>query len=234
MLEENSLPRWHIYPDQEQISTHLAAAITRMAAEVIALRGTFHLVVAGGNTPRATYARLPSMGRDWQCWHIYHGDERCLPPEDHERNSLMLAQTWLSQVPIPGAQIHTIPAEAGASEAARRYAAILPAQRFDLVLLGLGEDGHTASLFPGHDWGQEKGSSPTLSILDAAKAPPQRVSLSAWRLRHTHALFFLACGSGKQDAIAAWLRGENIPAAVVGRGADVWLDKAAWPERLPK
>ncbi len=234
MFAENTSPRWHIYPKKDQLSTHLAAAITRMAAEAIALRGAFHLVVAGGTTPRTAYAHLPSMGRDWQCWHIYHGDERCLPAHDPERNSLMLEKTWLSQVAIPRAQIHTIPAEMGASEAARQYARILPVQDFDLVLLGLGEDGHTASLFPDHDWGQEKNSPATLAILDAAKAPPQRVSLSARRLRQTRALFFLATGSGKRNALNAWLRNENIPAAVVGRGADVWLDMDAWPEKSPE
>ncbi|WP_414040149.1 6-phosphogluconolactonase [Acidithiobacillus sp. M4-SHS-6] len=234
MLRENASPRWHIYPNNTEISARLAAAITRMAAEAIARRGAFHLVAAGGDTPRAAYARLPALGSDWQHWHIYHGDERCLPVDHPDRNSVMLGETWLSQVPIPGTQIHTIPAEMGASAAAQQYAEALPRQSFDLVLLGLGEDGHTASLFPGHDWGQEKNTPATLAIYDAAKAPAERVSLSAWRLRQTRAMFFLVCGAGKKNALRAWLRNEPIPAAAVGRDADVWLDMAAWPETLPE
>ncbi|PKY10815.1 6-phosphogluconolactonase [Acidithiobacillus marinus] len=234
MLRENAAPRWHIYPDNAEISTRLATAVTRIAAEAIARRGAFHLVVAGGNTPRAAYARLPTLGNDWQRWHIYHGDERCLPVEDAERNSVMLEDTWLSQVPIPRTQIHHIPAEKGAREAARIYAEVLPRQHFDLVLLGLGEDGHTASLFPDHDWGRDKHTPATLAIFDAAKAPAERVSLSAWRLRQTRALFFLVCGAGKQNALRAWLQNAAIPAAAVGSDADVWLDKAAWPEMLPE
>ncbi|MBN2680483.1 6-phosphogluconolactonase [Acidithiobacillus montserratensis] len=234
MLRENISPRWHIYPDNAEISTRLAAAITRMAAEAVARRGAFHLVVAGGNTPRAAYVHLPALGSDWQHWHIYHGDERCLAVDAAERNSVMLEATWLSQVPIPRTQIHHIPAERGAQEAARIYAEVLPRQPFDLVLLGLGEDGHTASLFPGHDWGQDTHTPATLAIFDAAKAPAERVSLSAWRLRQTRALFFLVCGAGKQNALRAWLQNAPIPATTVGSDADVWLDMAAWPETLPE
>ena len=73
----------------------------------------------------------------------------------------------------------------------------------------------------------------TIAILDAAKAPPQRVSLSGWRLRYTRDMFFLAAGSGKRPALAAWLRGEALPAATVGTTADIWLDAAAWPGTTP-
>ncbi|MFA7495242.1 MAG: 6-phosphogluconolactonase [Acidithiobacillus sp.] len=235
MTTADRLPTWHLYTDANALSARLAEAITRIAQEAITARGAFHLVVAGGNTPRAAYALLPKWGGNWQSWHIYHGDERCLPPTDAERNSRMLEESWLSKVAIPHSQIHTIPAEIGADEAAREYAAILPQQRFDLVLLGLGEDGHTASLFPDHDWGQNPQGPATIAVHDAAKAPPQRVSLSAWRLRHTRKLFFLATGKGKRAAISAWLRGDPLPAAAVGgEEADVWLDFAAWPETLPE
>ncbi|WP_346380216.1 6-phosphogluconolactonase, partial [Acidithiobacillus sp.] len=88
----------------------------------------------------------------------------------------------------------------------------------------------TASLFPGHDWGMEKNGPATIAIHDAAKAPPQRVSLSGWRLQYTREMFFMAAGGGKRPALTAWRRGEPIPAATVGTAADVWLDNAAWPE----
>ena len=224
---------WHIHPDPEALARRLAAAVARMAREAITARGAFHLVVAGGTTPRAAYALLPQLGGDWQCWHLYHGDERCLPLQDPDRNSLMLDTVWLSRVPIPTRQIHHIPAERGADVAARDYAAVLPPHAFDLVLLGVGEDGHTASLFPDHEWGMEKNGPATIAVHDAAKAPPQRVSLSGWRLQYTREMFFMAAGGGKRSALTAWWRGEPIPAAMVGAAADVWLDNAAWPEIVP-
>lgn len=222
-------PSWHIHPDAETLARHLACAIVRMADAAIAARGAFHLVLAGGNTPQPVYAALISRGRRWDAWHLYHGDERCLPPQSPQRNSRMAASVWLQQVPIPRAQIHDIPAEMGAEAAAAAYTAVLPPQRFDLVLLGIGEDGHTASLFPGQPWGLDPGTPAVLAVHNAPKAPAERVSLSAWRLQRSREIFFLAAGSGKRDALAAWRRGEDLPAARVGAGAAVWLDEAAWP-----
>ena len=221
---------WHIHPEAQALTRHLARAIVRMADAAITARGAFHLVLAGGNTPRAVYAALASRGRRWDAWHLYHGDERCLPPQNPQRNSRMAESVWLQHVPIPRAQIHDIPAEMGAEAAAATYATILPPQRFDLVLLGIGEDGHTASLFPGQQWGLDPTTPAVLAVHNAPKAPAERVSLSAWRLQRSRELFFLATGSGKRDALAAWRRGEEIPAARVGVGATVWLDAAAWPE----
>ena len=220
---------WHIHPDPATLAQRLTVAIARSAREAIATRGGFHLVVAGGGTPQAAYALLPQWGGDWQCWHIYHGDERCLPPEDAERNSLMLEKTWLSKVSIPARQIHHIPAERGAEAAARDYATALPAHAFDLVLLGVGEDGHTASLFPGHDWGEAIDAPDVLAVFDAPKPPPERVSLSARRLSRAEVVLFLVAGAGKREAVKAWRGGVTLPAAAIrpACGADVLLDAAS-------
>lgn len=213
---------WHVYPDAALLQQRAAEAIVRLAAEAVAERGAFHIVLAGGNTPRAIYQRLSGLEADWSAWHVYFGDERCLPAAHAERNSVMARQAWLGQVPIPGGQIHAIPAEEGPDQAARRYAATLDAVGdFDLVLLGLGEDGHTASLFPGQELGEDDRSPSVLAVDGAPKAPPQRVSLSAWRLGRARQVWFMVTGSAKMQAVKAWLSGDTIPAAAIRPAAGV-------------
>ena len=125
----------------------------------------------------------------------------------------MALDAWLAHVPIPANQIHAIPAELGATAAAQAYGdALQTVGDFDFVLLGLGEDGHTASLFPGHSWGDTEGSPDVLAVFDAPKPPPERVSLSARRLSRARKIAFVVTGQGKRDAVAAWRAGQQIPA----------------------
>jgi 6-phosphogluconolactonase len=134
----------------------------------------------------------------------------------------MTSLAWLDHVPIPAAQVHTIPAELGADRAAAVYATDLQGVGdFDLVLLGLGEDGHTAALFPGHDWGDTPGAPDTLAVFDAPKPPPQRVSLSAMRLSRSREVLFLVAGPSKRAAVARWRAGERIPAGAIRPAAGV-------------
>lgn len=198
--------------------------IARAAEQSIADSGTFRLVLAGGNTPRALYEQLCALKTNWAAWHIYFGDERCLPATDPERNSTMARDAWLDHVPVPHNQVNEIPSEMGAKAAASAYSATLQqVGEFDLVLLGLGEDGHTASLFPGNDWGQEAGSPAVLPIFDAPKAPAERVSLSAWRLSQARQVMFLVTGESKHEAVMNWRAGANIPARAIRplHGVDV-------------
>lgn len=140
--------RWHGFGDAEQLALAAASKIQKRAVEAIDQRGAFHLVLAGGTTPRRIYSLLAAAGCDWPCWQVYFGDERCLPPGDAGRNDTMAREHWLNAVNMQADQIHTIPAERGARSGARDYAERLQGVAcFDLVLLGLGEDGHTASLF---------------------------------------------------------------------------------------
>jgi len=232
----NRLPaqicRWHPFPDAPSLFAQVTDAVARLARESIAQRETFHIVLAGGNTPRSLYEKLRAVETDWSAWHIYYGDERCLPPGDPKRNSFMADEAWLNHVAIPRPQIHPIPAERGATNAARDYAALLrEVDVFDLVLLGLGEDGHTASLFPGHDWGVEPEAPAVLAVHDAPKPPPERVSLSAWRLSHARQVMFLVTGETKRRALAVWRDGKPIPARAITPpdGVDIWLESRAAP-----
>jgi 6-phosphogluconolactonase len=223
------LHRWHAVPDERTLQHAAFEAILAGAARAIRERGRFHLVLAGGNTPRAIYRELCAAQTDWSAWHIYFGDERCLPPADPARNSRMAAEVWLDRVPIPPSQLHAIPGELGASQAARMYTeALQTAGDFDLVLLGLGEDGHTASLFPGHEWGTAPGSPDVLAVFDAPKPPPQRVSLSAARLSRARQVMFLVSGESKHKAVAEWRAGKNIPARAIvpTAGVDVLVESA--------
>jgi 6-phosphogluconolactonase len=192
-------------------------------------RDAFHLVLAGGNTPRAIYQQLSRAAADWSTWHIWYGDERCLPVADGERNSRMAGDAWLDKVAIPPRQIHAIPAELGAPAAAHAYAESLRGVGdFDLVLLGLGEDAHTASLFPGHDWGTAADAADALAVFNAPKPPPERVSLSAARLSRSRQVIFLIGGEGKRDALARWRAGDDIPARSItpAGGVDLLVEAA--------
>jgi len=223
--------RWHGFADAQALRQAALRRVLSAAAESIQARGAFHVVLAGGNTPRALYADLRGEKADWSAWHVWFGDERCLPPDDSERNSYMAAEALLDHVPIPKSQIHVIPGELGAGRAAVAYAGALravSARDFDLVLLGLGEDGHTASLFPGNEWGAIAGSPDALAVLNAAKPPPERVSLSAARLSRARQVLFLVTGESKRDAVVAWRAGQSIPAAAIApaSGVDVLIEAA--------
>jgi len=195
--------RWHGVADTAALQQTAYQWIVDASARAIAARGCFVIVLAGGNTPRGVYALLRDAATDWSCWEIWFGDERCAPPNDQERNSVMACDAWLAHVAIPQDRIHIIPAELGAEPAALAYADTL------------GKVGHTASLFPDHDWGTAMDAPDALAILDAAKPPPQRVSLSASRLSRAREVLFLIDGESKRDAVTRWRDGARIPAGAI-------------------
>jgi len=201
--------RWHIGENAAAVAAEACRRILLAAEEAIAARGRFRLVLAGGNTPELTYELLAEAAADWSRWEIYFSDERCLPGDDPRRNSVMARRVWLDRASFAPENIHPIPGELGAMEAARRYATqVEPALPFDLVLLGLGEDGHTASLFPGHTHPEGDLVHP---VLDAPKPPAERVTLSAAALSRTRHLLVLVCGETKRQAVTAWRRGADLP-----------------------
>lgn len=212
-LANHQLTRWFAFDNQQDLNAAAVSRILESAESAIASRGRFLLVLAGGNTPKNIYTLLRSAQADWQNWHIYYNDDRCLPVDHPERNSLMAHDAWLKHVAIPPSQIHDIPTELGPVEGAKAYAQILQGVGdFDLVLLGLGEDGHTASLFPGKP---SDGSVDAFPVFDAPKPPPERVTISAARLSKTREVLFLVTGAGKQEPVDNWRKGEAIPATLI-------------------
>ena len=224
--------RWIGVADAQALRQVAYRRILDAAARAIERRGRFLIVLAGGNTPRAIYRMLRAADTDWSRWQVYFGDERCLPTDDVERNNRMAADAWLNRVPVPQGQVHAIPAELGASVAALAYVETLRGVGdFDLVLLGLGEDGHTASLFPGRDWGVAASAPDALAVFDAPKPPAQRVSLSATRLSRARAVLFLVEGGSKRDAVTQWRVGADIPARAIRleAGVDVLVESMLLP-----
>ncbi len=220
---------WHVLPDAQTVAETVARRITELAQAAIDERGSFRIVLAGGTTPEKVYEQLSASDSDWTAWHIYYGDERCLPVEHPDRNSVMARKAWLDHAPIPAEQIHTIPAELGPEKAALAYERIVArALPFDLVLLGMGEDGHTASLFPGH---HHEAGRLALPVFGAPKPPPERVTLSLEALNDSHAVIILVTGAAKSHAVQEWQAGADLPiAAIHGRhGCDIYMDSAARP-----
>ena len=224
--------RWIGVADANALQRAALKYIRDAAARAIGQRGRFLIVLAGGETPRRLYRSLRDAETDWSRWQIYFGDERCLPIDDDERNSRMAADAWLDHVSIPRDQIYVPPTERGAEAAAQAYVKILRGVGdFDLVLLGLGEDGHTASLFPGHDWGVALDAPDAIAVFDAPKPPPQRVSLTAARLSRARAVLFLIDGESKHEAVMQWRRGADIPARAIrpDAGVDVLVQSLLLP-----
>ena len=221
-----NLITWQILEDAQAVAQEAAQRILRHSQQAIKETGEFKIVLAGGRTPEQTYCLLKTMDCDWKHWHIYYGDERCLAENDKERNSVMASRAWLDYVPIPKNQIHPMPTNI---KAAYIYTTIIKeAQPFDMVLLGMGEDGHTASLFPRQ---QHPENELVHAIYNAPKPPPERISLSISALSNTQELLFLVTGAGKREAVAAWQRGENLPIAKIkpkaGANATVLIDQEA-------
>jgi 6-phosphogluconolactonase len=213
--------------DADAVAGEVANRLLTAAAEAIAARGRFALVLAGGRTPLAAYTLLVGQEADWDRWHIFLGDERCLAPTDPGRNSVSATHAFLDRVPVPVDNIHWIPAELGGEPAAAAYESVIaPFLPFDLVLLGMGEDGHTASLFPGHPVPE---GPLVIAVQGAPKPPPERVSLTPHALAASHEMLILITGAEKQEAVRAWRRGVSLPVARVapqGR-ARVLIDEAA-------
>jgi 6-phosphogluconolactonase len=219
--------RWQRFPDSQAVAEEAVRRILAAARAAVEANGAFRVVLAGGSTPLKAYRLLASEDADWQRWQVYLGDERCLAADDPQRNSAMISRAWLERGGIPARNIHWIAAERGAEFAAHQYErAIQDALPFDLVLLGMGEDGHTASLFPGHDHDSRRLVVP---VYRAPKAPPERVSLGYQALSRCAAMLMVVTGSGKAAALQAWRSGSDLPVARLrcASGIDVLLDADA-------
>lgn len=218
---------WDIKDNAEQVAQATVQRVLESATRAITERGCFRLVLAGGTTPHLAYQRLAQLDIDWSNWLFYYGDERCLPADHEERNSVMVKRAWLDKINIDDTQHFPVPAELGPVEGAERYAHTLAnIDAFDLVLLGMGEDGHTASLFPNQTWQED---ARVIAVFDAPKPPPERISLGPALIHGAGKRCFIVTGEGKADAVRRWRESGDLPisrAAVPGDG--VIIDRAAW------
>jgi len=221
--------QWVTLSSAQEVAQAALTEILDAAHRAFEARGCFSIVLAGGTTPEQVYRLLAQQNCDWVHWHFYLGDERCLPAGHPDRNSSMVQHTLLNRVSIPARNIHMIPAELGAARAAQDYSnTIQTALPFDLVILGMGEDGHTASLFPGQAHPKNE---IVHAVYNAPKPPTERVSLSVASLSNNQQLLILVCGEGKKPALAQWQQSGTLPVAKIrshGR-IQILLDKAADP-----
>jgi 6-phosphogluconolactonase len=232
-----------IFDNRETLSRAAADYISQIAEASVAERGWFHLALSGGGTPRRTYELLagpPHAERvAWAKLHVYWSDERCVPPGDPESNYRMAREALLERMPIPAEQIHRLPGDAEDPDAAARdYEALLPAN-LDLVMLGVGPEGHTASLFPGSPALREKqrrvvavrvSPPPVVGEGRVGGTPPCRLTFTPVTIEAARNLLVLVAGEDKADAVARALQGrgaiEETPAQIARRG--LWLlDRAA-------
>lgn len=217
-----------VHEHLDALSEAVAQRVASLAVQRIATHGVFSLAVAGGETPRRCYSKLCQYDIDWARVQIYFGDERCLPQGDLQRNDSMVRDALITRVGIPLANVHSIPAELGPEQAAKIYSALLhDVMPLDLVLLGMGEDGHTASLFPNNS--ALRNTDSVVPVWNAPKPPAERVSMGLNALNTACQKIFLVAGAGKRAALEQILHGDLLPAARVS-DAEWHLDHAALPE----
>jgi 6-phosphogluconolactonase len=232
-MGEGSAPTVIVAADLDALVETTAARVRDVAAAAIAARGRFRVALAGGATPRALYPALVG-GIDWARAEIFFGDERAVPPDDPQSNYRMARETLLGRVPVAPGAVHRWRGESDDLDAAARdYERALrgadAAPWLDLALLGLGADGHTASLFPGTTALAE-----TSRLAVAVEVPAvggRRLTLTYPALLGAAAVFFLVAGGGKAAALADVLRpGSALPAARIVNGpvpVSIFCDSAA-------
>jgi 6-phosphogluconolactonase len=224
-----SLDDYRIVVAPEALPEIAARRIARVIEQSVADRGRASVMLAGGSTPRAVYRQLALIqGLPWEKVDIYFGDERAVPPGDLQSNYRLARESRLDAVPIPPAQVHRMPAERPDREAAAdEYARRLP-ERLDLVILGLGEDGHTASLFPGSSALKERVRK-VLAVV-GPKAPVHRLTVTPPVIAAAREKIILVTGAGKAGAVAQALEGPDQPIqcpAQLARDGTWVMDRAA-------
>jgi len=207
-----------IYRDPEALSHGAAELFVKAAAERVAASGRFTIALSGGSTPRRTYELLAAPPyRDrvpWAVVHVFWGDERCVPPDDERSNERLARQLLLDRVPVPAAQIHPMRGAADPAGAAAAYEALLRREigdrpGLDFVLLGLGDNGHTASLFPGTPVLEER--TRLAAAVYVAEQRMFRITLTAPFINRAALVAFVAAGDGKAQVVHDVLDGPRDP-----------------------
>ena len=200
---------WLIFDDEMSLSKALAQEILNIAKKSIFEKDCFSIVLTGGQSVLSLYKILSKADSNWDKWHIYIGDERFLPAGHKDRNDQTINEIWLDNSTIPKKNIHFIKAELGLLEARVEYEDILKRiDKFDIVLLSLGDDGHIASLFPNHIYPEEQ-----MVVVERSspKPPKERISMSYQQLNKSHYIFKLIIGGSKQKAVTLLKQNVNLP-----------------------
>ena len=231
----------HVYKDTDDLIRELADAIVKTAKEAIAVRGQFNLVLSGGGSPKKLYGLLSSESYktkiDWDHTYFFFGDERFVPENDPERNSLMAQNTLLDPLQIRDSHIFKVDTTATPEEAAKNYSQTITEHFqgkpiiFDFILLGLGDDAHTASIFPHTSVLNEKEA--TIKSSYIKKMDTHRITMTAPLINQARNIAFLVFGENKSDAVYEVLEGKSgtttqYPARLIKSNKVSWyLDTAA-------
>jgi 6-phosphogluconolactonase len=226
-------------PDAESAAERAAREVVRQLEDIRAQGRTPQVALTGGDTPKRTYELLAREPEPWRDIEVWFGDERCVAPDDEQSNHRMAALALLDPAGIAPERVHRMEGELGPDRGAQRYAQLLrerldgdPAPVLDLILLGIGPDGHVASLFPSAPTLQAGEEAVCLPVHDSPKPPPRRITLSLAVLRAARRCMLLATGASKADAISAMLAEPtpSVPASLLARERlTVIVDDAAAP-----
>lgn len=234
--------RIEVWRDAAQLSARAAELFTNIAVRSAEARGRFSVALSGGSTPKALYRLLAdnvhqnSLAQAWPLTHVFWTDERCVPPVDPQSNYRMAREALLMHVPVPDEQIHRMRGEDEPARAAANYASVLesefdaPVPVFDLILLGMGEDAHTASIFPHSPLLKDSSLAQTVAAIYVERLRASRLTLTLRVLNHAQAIIFLVSGVEKAEPLrkvfASVDLDEELPARCVRptqEGAALWL-----------
>ena len=200
---------WLIFDDEMSLSEALAQEILNIAKKSIFEKDCFKIVLTGGQSVLSLYKILSKADSNWDKWYIYIGDERFLPAGHKDRNDQTINKIWLNNSTIPKRNIHFIKAELGLLEARAEYEnALKKIDKFDVVLLSMGEDGHVASLFPNHTYPEDQ---MVVVERNSPKSPKERISMSYQQLNKAHYVFKLIVGESKQKAVILLKQNVSLP-----------------------
>ncbi|HWT01675.1 MAG TPA: 6-phosphogluconolactonase [Pyrinomonadaceae bacterium] len=247
MEARGETPKVTVLGGAEEVARAAAGRFVELAQSAVSERGRFAVALAGGSTPKRAYELLAGddcSGRvDWPRVHVFFGDERMVPADSAESNYRMASEAMLSRLPVPPENVHRINGLGDSVANARLYEDELrtffndaPWPSFDLVLLGMGDDGHTASLFPGTQALGERGSWVAANWVEKLNA--YRVTLTAPAINHAAHVIFLVTGASKAAPLAEVLKGEldsrRLPSQLIKPlgGTLEWLVDEAAAARL--
>ena len=203
---------WVVFDDEMSLSEALAQEVLNIAKKSIFEKDCFSIVLTGGQSVLNLYKILSKSDSNWEKWHIYIGDERCVPMRHKDRNDQVINEIWLNNSPIPKGNIHFIKAELGPLKARVEYENTLKGVKFDIVLLSMGEDGHVASLFPNHIYPKDQ-----MVVIERSspKSPKERISMSYQQLNKAHYIFKLIIGESKQEVVSLLKKNREFPVSKI-------------------